>query len=135
VLVCVVVPGGCGGGSKNKPPLTTFPMAADSPSAIVRNTPGLAFSTYLAAVDGNKVPYGSTVMGWDTSRPVRVPAGPHAVRVVVDGQNIVFNWVFVYDFIAGHDYRLDHAGAFDQHVRVKDQTAGTSRMMREAKKG
>jgi len=123
---------GCGS-SKRKPPLTTFPMAADSPSAIVRNTRGIAFSTYLVSVDGNDVPYGPTLFGRDTTRPVRVPAGPHAVQVTVDGENIAFFWTFVYDFIAGHNYRFDHAGAFDQHVRVKDETAGTSTVMPEAK--
>ena len=125
----------CGCGSvKRAPPLTTYPMAADSPSAIVRNTGGIAFSTYLVSVDGNQVPYAPNLLGPNISQRVRVPAGPHVVQVNVDGQNIVFFWTFPYDFVAGHEYRLDHAGAFDQHVRVKDETAGTSTVMPEAKK-
>jgi hypothetical protein len=135
VLALAGIIGLCGCGSvKRAPPLTTYPMAADSPSAIVRNTGGIAFSTYLVSVDGNQVPYGPNLIGPNISQRVRVPAGPHAVQVNVDGQNIVFFWTFVYDFIDGHEYRLDHAGAFDQHVRVKDETAGTSKVMREAKK-
>jgi hypothetical protein len=132
-LAVLAAPSGCGS-YKRAPPLTTYPMAADSPSAVVRNTPGIAFSTYLVSVDGREVPYDPSPLGGGIAHRVRVPAGPHVVQVNVDGQNIVFRWVFAYDFLDGHEYRLDHAGAFDQHVRVKDETAGTSRVMREGEK-
>ena len=116
--------------SKPKQPLYVVPLAEGAPSATIRNTAGWAFQIYVTAIDGKPVKYKRQLLGSDRGAPIKVPAGYHEVDVTVDGGNIMFFWSFPYDFKAGHTYRVDHAGAFDQRVRVRDLTAGTSTVIK-----
>ena len=132
VVIAAVLLGGCA--SKSKTPLTVGALGPGVPSATVRNTAGWAFSTYLVSVDGMPVRYKRALFGSDTATSVMVPAGVHEVKVNVASAHVTYIWWFGHDFVAGHTYRFDHAGAFDQRVRVFDETTGTSQVIKTRKK-
>ena len=126
MLVCAVP--GCSSGPNQ--PVYAVPVAEGTPTATIRNTAGWAFQIYVTAIDGKPVKYKRSGLGHDRGAPVKVPAGYHEVHVTINGGNIVYNWWFPYQFEAGHTYRVDHAGAFDQRVRVRDLTTGKSQVMK-----
>ena len=128
LALCVMTLTGCASRAKD-PPLNVLKAAEGTPMATIRNSASWGWSTYVYRVDDKPVKYKRVLLDHGYSQRVQVPAGVHKLDVKVDSQHVDYHWSFGFKFEPGHVYRLAPAGAFDQRVRVTDETAGTSKVM------
>jgi hypothetical protein len=121
-LVVVFTSLACGCARQGPPPdprdRYVNPPLPDDQVAFIKDTKGgnflFPYSAVVIEVDGKAAPGGLRVT---PGRHVLVVAAPNSGQV-----NVITT--FEFDFVAGHAYRVDRIGPFEQRPKVIDETTG-----------
>jgi hypothetical protein len=118
--------------SKGKPPVYAGRIAEGTPVVTIHPSGGgLGVPVYVSEVDGVRVKFKWNVLHTGWRAPVRVAAGFHEVEVTIPNRVAETRVTFGHDFQAGHTYKVGLADPIAGHVRLRDLTAGTSKVIAE----